>query len=111
MPCIGLIAPFPANADSAPPLRPNFVVMMTDDQRFDAMRCTGNSILKTPNMDRIAKEGVRFRNMFVINSLCAPSRASILTGMYSHSNGVRLNEPQPQAIRADLKILPDLLRE
>lgn len=102
---IGLCAPAAPQA-----ARPNFVIMMTDDQRYDAMSCAGNPILRTPNMDRIARGGVRFRNMFVTNSLCAPSRASILTGMYSHSSGVRLNEPQPEAIRPDLPILPDHLR-
>src|SRR5215472_17543327 len=68
--------------------RPNLVVMMTDDQRFDAMSCAGNTVLKTPNMDRIANEGMRFRNMFVTNSLCAPSRATLMTGLYSHSHGI-----------------------
>ena len=53
--------------------KPNIVVMMTDDQRFDYMSCAGHPFLKTPNMDRIAADGVRFTNMFVTNSLCAPA--------------------------------------
>ncbi|HNT37056.1 MAG TPA: sulfatase-like hydrolase/transferase, partial [bacterium] len=68
--------------------RPNFVILMTDDQRWDAMSCAGNKILRTPNMDRLAKEGVRFENAFVTNSLCTPSRATVLTGLYSHTHGV-----------------------
>src|SRR5690554_4645135 len=68
--------------------RPNLVVFMTDDQRWDTMSCAGNKIIKTPGMDRIANEGVRFRNAFVTNSLCAPSRATLLTGLYSHTHGV-----------------------
>src|SRR5437763_8679675 len=68
--------------------RPNLVIMMTDDQRFDALSCAGNTVLKTPNLDRLAKEGVRGRNMFVTNSLCSPSRATLLTGQYSHTHGV-----------------------
>ncbi len=89
--------------------RPNFVILMTDDQRWDAMSCAGNSILKTPNMDRLATEGIRFRNMFVTNSLCAPSRATLLTGMYSHAHGVIDNKGRH--LRAEQPILSDLLRE
>lgn len=89
--------------------RPNFVIMMTDDQRWDAMSCAGNPIIKTPNMDRIASEGVRFRNMFVTNSLCAPSRATLLTGMYSHSHGIIDNSGM--LLSPDQPILSDLLRD
>src|SRR5688572_24612502 len=71
--------------------KPNIVVMMTDDQRFDFLSCAGHPFLKTPNMDRIARDGVLFKNMFVTNALCAPSRATLMTGQYSHSNGVRDN--------------------
>lgn len=72
--------------------RPNVIFFMTDDQRMDSMGCAGNSYLLTPNMDRIAEEGARFTNAFVTNSLCGPSRATCLTGMYSHNTGVRVNE-------------------
>jgi len=89
--------------------QPNFVILMTDDQRWDAMSCAGNTILQTPNMDRLAKEGIRFRNMFVTNSLCAPSRATLLTGMYSHSHGVIDNKGRK--ISRNQLLLPDLLRD
>lgn len=89
--------------------RPNFVIMMTDDQRYDAMSCAGNTILQTPNMDRLAAEGVRFRNMFVTNSLCAPSRATLLTGLYSHSHGIMDNKMR--LLKPEQKILPEFLRE
>jgi arylsulfatase A-like enzyme len=89
--------------------KPNLIIMMTDDQRFDALSCAGNKILKTPNMDRIANEGCRFRNMFVINSLCAPSRATILTGQYSHTNGVIDNKNR--SINKDSPFFPELLRQ
>ena len=65
----------------APRKAPNFVFILTDDQQQAAMSAYGNKILKTPHMDRIGSEGVRFTEAFVTNSLCAPSRASILTGL------------------------------
>jgi arylsulfatase A-like enzyme len=99
----------PGFAPQERPERPNLVLMMCDDQRWDAMSCAGNTVIKTPNMDRIAKEGILFRNMFVINSLCAPSRATILTGTYSHTHGVIDNKMRP--IAADVPWMPDLLRQ
>jgi len=72
--------------------RPNVIFFMTDDQRFDTLSCAGNRYLKTPNLDRIAREGAYFTNCFVTNSLCGPSRATCLTGKYSHNTGVRFNE-------------------
>lgn len=89
--------------------RPNFVIMMCDDQRFDAMSCAGNTIIKTPNMDRLATEGMYFKNMFVTNSLCAPSRATLMTGLYSHANGVTDNFGK--SVPADIKMLPEYLHE
>jgi len=74
--------------------RPNFVFILTDDQRWDFMSCTGHPFLRTPNMDRIAKEGVRFTNAFVTTSLCAPSRACFHTGMCIHSHGIKDNGTQ-----------------
>src|SRR5262245_62690791 len=71
--------------------RPNIVFIITDDQRWDCLSCAGHPYLKTPNMDRIANEGVRFANAFVTDSLCSPSRASFLSGLYAHSHGVRNN--------------------
>ncbi|HEY2785928.1 MAG TPA: sulfatase [Fimbriiglobus sp.] len=95
-------------AYSADTKHPNIVVMMTDDQRFDFMSCAGHPFLQTPNMDRIAKEGVRFRNMFVTNSLCAPSRATLMTGLYSHANGVKDN--LGSTLDPAVTWMPDLLR-
>ncbi|MFT3878218.1 MAG: sulfatase [Gemmatales bacterium] len=89
--------------------KPNFVIMMCDDQRFDAMSCAGNTIIKTPNMDRLAAEGMYFKNMFVTNSLCAPSRATLLTGLYSHANGVTDNFGKN--VPANIKMLPEYLHE
>jgi arylsulfatase A-like enzyme len=74
---------------------PGILFIMTDDQRQDAMSAYGNTILRTPNMDRIAAGGVRFGQSFVTNSLCAPSRASLLTGLYSFAHGVTTNAGGP----------------
>ena len=89
--------------------RPNLIVLMTDDQRFDAMSCAGNTVLKTPNMDRLAAEGARFRNMFVTNSLCAPSRATLMTGLYSHTHGVIDNKGHD--VPANIPFVSDYLRK
>ncbi|WHX26133.1 sulfatase [Virgibacillus halodenitrificans] len=69
--------------------KPNIVFIMSDDHAAHAMSCYGSRINETPNLDRIAKEGMRFDNCFCTNSICAPSRAAILTGTYNHKNGVK----------------------
>lgn len=66
---------------------PSIVVIVTDDQRWDMLGEAGNAIIQTPNMDRIAREGVHFENHFVTTSLCAPSRTSIFTGLYASCHG------------------------
>ncbi len=71
--------------------RPNVVFILTDDQRWDCMSCAGHPFLKTPNIDRIAQEGARFSNAFCTTSLCSPSRASFLSGLYAHAHGVSNN--------------------
>ena len=68
--------------------RPNILFIMTDDHSAAAMSCYGSRINRTPNLDRLAQEGMRFDSCFCTNSICAPSRATILSGTYSHINGV-----------------------
>ena len=68
--------------------RPNILFIMADDHAAQAISCYGSDINATPNIDKIAEEGVRFENTFCTNSICTPSRASILTGQYSHENDV-----------------------
>lgn len=68
--------------------RPNFVFILMDDLRWDELRCMGNPIVETPNIDRIGREGALFRNAFVTSPLCSPSRASFLTGRYAHAHGI-----------------------
>jgi len=67
--------------------RPNIIYIMTDDHASHAMSCYDSKINKTPNLDRIASGGMRFSNSFCTNSICAPCRAVVLTGKYSHING------------------------
>jgi arylsulfatase A-like enzyme len=68
--------------------RPNIVFILSDDHAAHAISAYGSRINETPNIDRIAREGMLFRNCFCTNSVCAPSRATILTGQYGHKNGV-----------------------
>ena len=75
-------------AGSSSTLRPNILFIMTDDHASQAMSCYGSRVNQTPNLDRIAHEGIRMDRVFVTNSICTPSRATILTGKYSHMNGV-----------------------
>lgn len=71
--------------------RPNILVIITDDQRWNTLGLAGHPHIKTPNIDRIGKQGVYFKNAFCTTSLCSPSRASILSGLYAHKHGVRDN--------------------
>jgi arylsulfatase A-like enzyme len=71
--------------------RPNILFIMSDDHAKQAISCYGSDLIQTPQIDRLAKEGLQFNNSFVTNSICAPSRAVLLTGKYSHKNGLRDN--------------------
>ena len=71
--------------------RPNFLVILTDQQRRMDMGCYGNSVCRTPNLDRLAGEGVTFDNCYVQNVICSPSRASLLTGRYPRAHGLITN--------------------
>ena len=68
--------------------RPNIVFIMSDDHAAHAIGAYGSRVNQTPNIDRLAREGLLMRNVFATNSICTPSRAAILTGQYSHLNGV-----------------------
>ena len=72
-------------------LRPNILFIMSDDHAQRAISAYDDSLVLTPNIDRIADEGAIFLNSFVTNSICTPSRAVLLTGKFSHRNGVRSN--------------------
>ncbi|MDZ7723499.1 MAG: sulfatase-like hydrolase/transferase [candidate division KSB1 bacterium] len=76
----------------AKPKRPNILFIMSDDHAKAAMSCYGSILNETPNLDRLAREGIKFKHCLCNNSICGPSRATILTGKYSHINGFMLNE-------------------
>ncbi len=88
--------------------KPNIIFFYTEAQRWDALGLAGNTLLKTPNMDRIGREGVMFNNSFCTNALCAPSRAVVLTGLYSHSTGA-LDNNAIEALPANIPLFTDLL--
>lgn len=83
---------FGANAPGEEPhhgsaTRPNFLILLTDDQRYDDLGCTGNPIVKTPHLDSLAQRGVLFRNFFATSAICMASRASYFTGRVERSHG------------------------
>jgi arylsulfatase A-like enzyme len=80
-----------ASLTAAPAAKPNVLFILCDDLRPDALGAYGSAHVKTPHIDALAKSGVRFANAFCTTSLCSPSRASILTGLYAHRHGVRDN--------------------
>ena len=87
--CLVAISGLACVAEAAP--RPNILFIMSDDHAERAISAYGSDLIETPNIDRIARDGIRFANSFVTNSICAPSRAVLLTGKYSHLNGLRDN--------------------
>ncbi len=88
--------------------RPNIIFIMSDDHASAAVSAYSDKLIKTPHIDRLAKEGMKFENCFCTNSLCSPSRASVLTGKYSHKNSVlSLAEP----FDGSQKTFPKLLQE
>src|SRR5262245_37198910 len=74
--------------------RPNILFIFSDDHAYQAISAYGSNRNQTPNIDRIAKEGMRFDRAFVTNSICGPSRAVMMTGKYSHLNGFPDNSAQ-----------------
>ncbi len=94
----------------APEPRPNFLFILTDDQRFDAVGYAGHPIVKTPNIDRLAARGVRFTNSFVTTPICAASRASLLSGKYERRHRYTFGTP-PFAASLCASSYPSLLRQ
>ncbi len=89
--------------------RPNILCIVGEGLRADELSSAGNRILHTPNMDRIAREGCTFHNAFVVNALCLPSRATMLTGLYSHTTGAVSNVEG--TVPARFPLVSDLLQK
>src|ERR1700749_2212061 len=103
-----------SNAFAAAPektKRPNLIFFFGEGQRADALSIAGNPILKTPHHDRIGSEGIRFRNAFCPNALCAPARATALTGMYSRTTGALSNADTTVPLPSDIPLFTDLLHQ
>jgi len=97
---------------AAAPRRPNIVFIIADDLRHDALSATGHPFARTPNIDRIAREGALFENFFCTTPLCSPSRASFLTGRYAHHHRIINNDKiGHDFVSHTLVTWPRLLRE
>jgi N-acetylglucosamine-6-sulfatase len=92
------------------PARPNIVFVLMDDLRWDDLGCAGHPFVRTPHVDRIAREGALFRNAFATTPLCSPSRASFLTGLYAHRHGITDNTDR-SALSRRLVTFPRLLHD
>jgi len=98
----------PALAEPTLP-RPNIVVILVDDLRWDELGCAGHPFVKTPHIDRIAREGTMAGNAFATTPLCSPVRASLLTGLYPHSHGI-IDNTNRSAQSHRLKTFPGVLQ-
>ncbi len=106
----GSLAPFlMASSDStAKDGRPNFVFILADDVSWNDLGCYGNTGIKTPHFDRVARDGLRFENAYMVTSSCSPSRCSMITGRYPHNHGApELHTELP----LDQVTFPQLLRD
>ena len=90
--------------------KPNMIVINVDELRWDGLGITGHPFVETPNIDRLAKEGVILKNAFVTTPLCGPSRASLLTGQYAHTHGSYKNQA-PKGHTKKLKTYPMLFQK
>jgi N-acetylglucosamine-6-sulfatase len=99
-----------AQSESPKQPRPNIIFILVDDLRWDELGIAGHPFLKTPNIDRIGREGARFRNAFMTTPLCSPCRASFLTGLYAHTHGITDNVDR-SAASYKLLTFPFLLRQ
>ena len=88
---LGATAAIACSAQAAS-TRPNILFLMADEHRHDVMGCAGNNVIKTPNLDRLAGQGVNFTHTYCQGPLCQPSRASIITGRYVHQHGQSWNQ-------------------
>ncbi len=90
--------------------RPNFIFILTDDQSYGYMGCEGNTIVKTPNLDKLATEGIHFTNAHVTSAICTPSRISILLSQFERKHGVNFNSGTSVAPEAWTQSYPVVMR-
>lgn len=88
--------------------KPNLLFIWTDEQTFKTMKAYGNEFINTPNLDKLASEGVVFKNAYVSQPVCTPSRSSIMTGLYPHQNGCTSNN---YPLKDKFKLLPELIND
>ena len=86
---------------------PNLLFMYTDEQRYDTLACYGNTTIQMPNLNRLAEEATVFERTYVTQPVCTPSRSSLLTGLWPHTNGLTENNIP---LRPETKCLPELLK-
>lgn len=104
---IGCYLPFAVIAQKE---KPNIIFILTDDHRWDALGIAGNSIIRTPEMDKLASTGTYFTKAFVTTPICAASRASLLTGLYERTHGYTFQKPKLKEPYATM-IYPKILKE
>jgi arylsulfatase len=105
---LGCSAPAPRHSDRPP----NIVIILTDDQGYADIGCFGAKEIKTPNLDRMAREGMRFTDFYVAQAVCTASRAALMTGCYPNRVGLHgaLNHQSPIGISDDELLLPQILK-
>ena len=72
-------------------MKPNFVILFSDQQRWDSLGCNGNEFVSTPHLDKMAQEGANFKNSYTCWPVCTPVRATMWTGVYPHRHRIRYN--------------------
>jgi arylsulfatase A-like enzyme len=97
-------------ADQAPIMRPNIILIVADDLGYGDLGCYGQNKIKTPNIDKIAEEGMLFTQAYAGSSVCAPSRCSLMTGMHNGHNRIRDNLPNSIWLRPDDLTVAEILK-
>ncbi|WP_246145878.1 sulfatase-like hydrolase/transferase [Rubripirellula lacrimiformis] len=107
------LLPFGCDVQSAEPAsgRPNLIFILTDDQRYDTLGCTGNQFVQTPHLDQLAADGTLFANASVTSAICTPSRACYFLGQYERKHGVNFNSGTAMTQQAWSKGYPMVLRD
>jgi len=103
----GVMLPCHSRGSEASPAKPNMILFLGDDHSAWDAGCYGNKVVRTPNLDRLASEGMRFNRAFTATAMCAPSRSMLYTGLFPHRNGCHMNHG---ATHAGVQSLPHFLK-